>query len=151
MKFLRESEEHFHFETTSKLGNSYGIGFPKEGGHTRESIERALAKIIADTSYKPIDYHWKDLKWDPNTGADYTSSDANAVLPSNAALVAGTQTFSVTLNTRLLSGSRAGCMDQWFRSMTEKSALQPMASLPMSSRPKALAPPTVRNSTGRTQ
>jgi len=79
MKFLRESEEHFHFETTSKLGNSYGIGFPKEGGHTRESIERALAKIIADTSYKPIDYHWKDLKWDPNTGADYTSSDANDI------------------------------------------------------------------------
>src|SRR5439155_551665 len=48
-----------------------------------------------------------DANWNlVNTVSDtvgITSTDANAVLPSNAALASGTQTFSVTLKT---SGSR---------------------------------------------
>lgn len=43
-----------------------------------------------------------DANWNPVTSTDnisITSSDANAVLPSNNTLVAGTQSFSVTLKT----------------------------------------------------
>ncbi len=43
-----------------------------------------------------------DANWNPVTSTDtiaITSSDANATLPSNAALVAGTQTFSITPKT----------------------------------------------------
>src|SRR5204862_3979492 len=47
-----------------------------------------------------------DANWNPVTSTDtvgITSSDANASLPANAALVAGTKTFSVTPKT---AGSR---------------------------------------------
>src|SRR4051794_1581247 len=43
-----------------------------------------------------------DANWNPVTATDtiaITSSDANATLPGNAALVAGTKTFSVTAKT----------------------------------------------------
>src|SRR5213079_2851267 len=44
-----------------------------------------------------------DANWNPVTTitdtVGITSSDANAVLPANAALVAGTRTFSVSLKT----------------------------------------------------
>jgi hypothetical protein len=47
-----------------------------------------------------------DANWNPVTSTDMvgiTSNDSNAVMPANAALVAGTQTFSITLKT---SGAR---------------------------------------------
>ena len=45
-----------------------------------------------------VDANWNQVNTVTNT-AGITSSDANATLPANAALVAGTQTFSVTLKT----------------------------------------------------
>src|SRR5439155_18482725 len=44
-----------------------------------------------------VDANWNLIS--TNDVAGITSSDANAFLPGNAALVAGTQTFSVTLKT----------------------------------------------------
>src|SRR6185503_15965502 len=49
-----------------------------------------------------VDANWNALTSVTDT-VGITSSDTNAVLPANAALVAGTKTFSVTLNT---AGSR---------------------------------------------
>src|SRR5262249_22148495 len=52
---------------------------------------------------KAVDTNWNVVTSDVST-VQLTSSDANAVLPANANLVAGTQTFSVTFKTAAAAG-----------------------------------------------
>src|SRR5207302_491391 len=69
-------------------------------GKTGSPSARTAATAFTVT-VNAVDANWNVVSSTDTVGI--TSSDANATLPANAALVAGTKTFSVTLNT---SGSR---------------------------------------------
>src|SRR5205823_1082763 len=56
------------------------------------------AAVAFNVTVNAVDASW-NLITNVTDTAGITSSDANAVLPSNAALVAGTKNFSVTLKT----------------------------------------------------
>ncbi len=77
---------------TAVPGSSTG----KTGTPTAQTAAAAF-----NVTVNAVDANWNLIA--TNDLVAITSNDANAVLPSNAALVAGTQNFSVTLNT---AGSR---------------------------------------------
>src|SRR5581483_10820177 len=55
------------------------------------------AGVAFNVTVNAVDANWNSIS--TNDTVSITSSDANAVLPSNAALVGGTKSFSVTLKT----------------------------------------------------
>src|SRR5207249_3865779 len=70
-----------------------GIGSGKTGTPTAQTAGTAF-----NITVNAVDANWNLVNTVTDTAA-ITSSDSNAVLPANAALVAGTKTFSVTLKT----------------------------------------------------
>lgn len=62
------------------------------------SLTAATAGSQFTITVNAVDANWNLIATAAQT-VSITSTDANAILPSNAALVAGTQTFNVTLNT----------------------------------------------------
>lgn len=70
-----------------------GSGSGKTGTPTAQTSGTAF-----NVTVNAVDQYWNMVSSVTNT-AGITSSDINASLPANAALVAGTQTFSVTLKT----------------------------------------------------
>ena len=79
-------------------------GRDRGAGHS-DGQDRHADRQTAGTAFN-VTVNAVDANWNVSAATDtvaITSSDANAALPANAALVAGTQTFSVTLKT---AGSR---------------------------------------------
>ena len=73
-----------------------GTATGKTGTPTGQTANAAF-----NVTVNAVDANWNVVSSTDTVGI--TSSDVNAILPANAALVAGTQTFSVTLKT---AGSR---------------------------------------------
>lgn len=70
---------------------------PGDGTGKTGSPDAQSAGTAFNVTVNAVDQYWNILSSTNTVGI--TSSDANATLPANAALVAGTKTFSVILNT----------------------------------------------------
>jgi hypothetical protein len=76
MKYVSETGDRIFFQLTSKKGKPYQVGYPKEGGLTRESIDSELSKANKSNA---IASDWKVLKWDPYNKIYITSTEANDI------------------------------------------------------------------------